>query len=73
MLSKTRVWKSPLHDVIYAGKIHKNGKTVISKEDVTDEVIFSILDYIKPGNILTAESNNGKKYEIEVREVTDAG
>lgn len=69
-MSPLRVQVSPLSGTIYAGRINKEGNAWSgSKTDVTSDVFGCIIQKIGAGNFATVVASDGKKYEIEVREV----
>ena len=45
-LENLKVWCSPLTSTIYAGYINKDGRTVKSKIDVTQQVIDAVMQHM---------------------------
>jgi hypothetical protein len=45
-LSGLKLWVSPLTNIIYAGYLHKNGKDITQKIDITKEAIASVMKHM---------------------------
>jgi len=53
---------------IYAGRLNKARTAFTSKQDVTSDVLKSIIDKVGVGNVETVTVDGKPKYEIEIRE-----
>lgn len=69
-MGKLRVQCSPLTEIIYAGRINKEGSAWAGeKTDVTSDVLGAVIQKIGAGNVITVNVNGKPAYEIEVRAI----
>jgi len=45
-LTDLKLWVSPLTNTIYAGYLHKNGKDITQKVDITKQAIASVMKHM---------------------------
>jgi len=59
-----------LSNQIFVGRLCKDGKTwEEGKQDVTSDVLQSIIQYVEPGHEITVNAGNVPKYLIRVTEI----
>jgi hypothetical protein len=74
LLNPIRVQLSPLTLRIYAGRVNKAGDTWSGEKfDVTSDVFGAVIEMVRPGNKTTVTRQDGKQFEVEVREVASQG
>ncbi len=56
---------------IFAGTLNKKGDMWINKSDVTDEAFRAVAQYCVEHNVTMKFDMGGKKYRLEVKEVTE--
>ena len=67
-MSKLRVQTSPLSNKIYVGRINKQGDAWSGEpQEVTSDVLGSIIQYIGVNKTVTVNENGKPKYSIEVK------
>ena len=67
--TKFAISQSPLTNIIYVGRLNKEGSKYLEKKDMTMEAISSVVDHIKQiqdeeGNNTISISGKGKKYSL---------
>ena len=67
-LEKLRLGGSPLSDRVYAGTLTPSGKVWREKTDVTNDFLTVAIARWS-GKVETIEDEEGKKYEITVKEI----
>jgi hypothetical protein len=73
MKSTLHIGMAALSDSIFAGYTCKDGKTWREgKVNVTSDVLKSVVQFVKPGHVVTVNVNGNPKYEIAVREILSA-
>lgn len=70
MANPIRVQHSLLSGLIYAGRPNKAGDAWSGeKYDVTSDVVGAIIEKVGAGHVLRVTRNDGRAFDIEVREV----
>ena len=70
-MNKTRIGCSPLTNIIYAGKVNKDGQTWRSgtQQDVTSDVIQAIIHYVGIDKQLNVTLDGKPRYTILIKEI----
>jgi len=60
-----------LSNQIFVGRLCKDGRTwKEGKQDVTSDVLRSIIQYVEPGHEITVNAGGVPKYRIRVTEIS---
>lgn len=68
-MSKIPIGQAALSDKIYAGKLSKDGKHWLSKQDVTSDVLGVVIGYVGVNQKLVVNANGKPKYTITVKKI----
>lgn len=69
--SRLVVGMAALSNQIFVGRLRKDGKTwKEGKQDVTSDVLQSIIQFVEPGHELTVNVDGVPKYPIRVTEIS---